>query len=285
MLNLTLLRERIDAFTLTQPRETYTINIPEEKGPRKYLGLSALGDECKRKVWLQWRQCLLPQFPARLLRLFRRGHREEAALIFLLRGAGLEIFEHDSEGKQFKVTELEGHLSGHCDGVGKAPKELWENGSKDHPFLLEFKTYGDRRYNELCKRSVRVSDPKYFTQVQCYMGLMKLKSCLFCAVNKNDDSLYFEWVAFDKRFFIRTMEGAQDLVNAKSPPPKISMSATDYRCKMCELHGICHKGQPSLVSCRSCKFAEPISNGKWGCLKGREFGEPCGEWKDIAKEK
>lgn len=283
MLNLTLLRERIDAFTATQPHETYTIDIPAEKGPRKYLGLSGLGDECKRKVWLQWRQCLIPQFTPRLLRLFRRGHREEAALIFLLRGAGLEIFEHDDEGKQFKVSELEGHLSGHIDGVGKAPKSLWEKGSKPHPFLMEYKTYNARRYSELCKRGVKVSDPKYYAQVQGYMGLMKLHSCLFCAVCKDDDSLYFDWVVFDPKYFRRFMEMAQDLVNATEPPAKISNSATDYRCKLCDFHGLCHKGQGSLMSCRSCKFSEPVEDGKWACQKGREFGEVCGEWKDIVK--
>lgn len=281
MLNLTLLRERIDAFTLTQPRETYTIDIPEEKGPRKYLGLSALGDECKRKVWLQWRQCAIPQFPARLLRLFRRGHREEAALIFLLRGAGFEIFEHDSEGKQFKVTELEGHLSGHMDAVGKAPKELWE--AIPHPFLIEVKTYNDKRYNELCKRGVAVSDPKYYYQMQGYMGLKKLKAALFCAVNKNDDSLYFEWVRFDRRSFNRLMETAQDLVNATEPPPKISNTPSFYQCKWCELNGVCHKGEASLKGCRSCKFAVPAENAGWACKKGREYGEVCELWRDIAR--
>lgn len=283
MIDLQLLRERIDAFCLSQPEEEYLVKIPAEKGgPRKYLGLSMLGDECKRKVFYTWRHVAEIKFPARLYRLFRRGHREEAALIFLLRGAGLSIHETDDQGEQFSVNDAEGHISGHLDGVGEAPQEYWGK-KKPFPFLTEYKTYNAKRFGELTKRSVKISDPKYYGQCQAYMGLERLKGCLFCAVCKDTDELHFEWLKFNEEYFLNLMETGIEIVNAKTPPAKLSSMGSDWRCKYCDFAGICHRGEPAVKSCRSCKFAEPGPAKSWVCTKGGTYGTLCKKYQDITK--
>jgi len=199
--------------------------------------------------------------------------------VHLLRGIGFEIFDKDEEGKQFKVTDFEGHLSGSMDGVGKAPKKFGHN----KPFLLEYKTYNDKRFNKLKAEGVKKSDPKYYVQCVGYMGYNDLDGCLFCAVNKNDDELYFEWVPFDKFAFRRVVESAEDILGAEEPPERISNNPSWWQCKFCNFYDICHKGASSIKSCRSCKFASPGPDKSWVCAKGQEFGTVCKLYKDIAR--
>ena len=283
MINIDQLHEAIDDVTQQGAEVDLPVRIPERPaGPRKYLGLSGLGDTCLRKVWLGWRHCYEPSFPPRLLRLFQRGDREEFVFVDLLRKAGFEVFEVGEDGKQFKVSEFEGHLSGHLDGVTLPPKHLWV-GDEPQPVLLEFKTYNDKRFRELCKNRVEVNDIKYYFQMQGYMGLMNLSGALFCAVNKNDDNLYFEYVPFKPTAFEALLARAEEVLTATSPPTRISNIPSYYECKWCDAHKVCHGGVPALKSCRSCKFSEPGPDASWECAKGREYGTVCELWKDISK--
>ena len=282
MLNTDLILKEIDAFSASQPEESYHVHIPAEDGsPRKYLGLSALGEECERKVWFAFRHCRLPEFPPRLYRLFRRGHREEYVFVHLLRGIGLTIHTHDGEGKQFKVTDFDGHLSGHMDAVGEAPERFWFKG-QPAPFLVEFKTYNVKRFAKLQSDRVEKADPKYYVQMQTYMGYEELPGALFCAVCKDTDDLYFEWVPFRRAKFEKAVAKAEAVLKAMRPSdlPRLSDIPSWWGCKFCEFAGICHGGEPSLKSCRTCRRAYPIPGG-WDCSRGT-FGEVCDKYVDCA---
>lgn len=286
MLDTDKIRAAIDAYSASQPEERYEVHIPADKGvPRKYLGLSALGDTCKRKVWYNWRQCLREPFPPRLYRLFRRGAREEYAINHTLRGIGFTVHDVDGEGNQFKVTDFGGHLSGHVDGVGEAPQEFWVSGAKPVPFLLEYKTYNVKRFVKLQREFVRRADPKYYTQMQCYMGYLKLCGALFFAVCKDDDMIHMEWVKFKPNDFWSAVGAAELIISAQSPTevPRVSDTASWFECRYCHFKGICHGKDNSVKSCRSCKFGMPQGDGTWTCEKGGEFGKVCGKYSDIAR--
>jgi hypothetical protein len=282
MLNIEKIHEAIDRFVLQAGAESYHVDIPDtSKKERKYLGLSGLGEECAAAVWFEWRKVAKKQFPSRMLRLFRRGDVEEYRFMHLLRGIGFTVYEKDENGNQFKVTDFEGHLSGHMDGVATAPEEFWI--SEPQPFVTEYKSYNDKRFQKLKKEGVKKSDPKYFVQCQTYMGYNDLKGCLFCAVNKNDDELHFEWVPFDKFAFRRAVEFADHIIHAQERPERISSIPSFWKCSYCDFKGVCHKKEPALKSCRSCKFASPGPDASWVCSKGKEFGTVCKSYKDITK--
>lgn len=284
MLDVTKIHEAIDAFVLTGPEEVYTVRIPARNDkPRNYLGLSGLGDSCVRKVWYQWRHAFVAKFPSRMLRLFRRGDVEEYRFNFLLRGIGFTVHETDDEGNQFSIKDFENHLSGHMDGAATAPKKFWKRGTKPVPFIVEYKSYNDKRFRELTKRGVKNSDPKYYVQMQGYMGYEDLTGALFCAVNKDNEELYFEWVPFASRAFALLVGRAGEIIEAQSPPKKLSETPSYFECKWCDAHAICHGGKPALKSCRSCKFAVPVEAGAWKCEKGNEYGTVCKSYKDITK--
>lgn len=282
MLDLTKIHEAIDEFTLQQGPETYLVDIPAQK-ERGYLGMSAIGHECRRATWYEFRKVAKKQFPARMLRLFRRGDIQEYMFMHLLRGIGFEIFEKDENGKQFKATDFEGHFSGSMDGVAKAPKKFWFPKSKPHAFLLEFKTVNDAGFKKYLKESVKTANPRYWAQLHAYMGYNDLPAALFCVVNKNDDHIHFEWVPFDKFVFRRIVASAEDILTATSPPEKISNNPAWWQCKFCNFYDNCHKGKPSVKSCRSCRWASPGLNKSWICEKGQPFGTLCKQYKDIAR--
>ncbi len=45
--------------------------------PRPHMGVSGIGNECDRYLWLNFRWAATPKFTGRILRLSRRGHLEE----------------------------------------------------------------------------------------------------------------------------------------------------------------------------------------------------------------
>jgi hypothetical protein len=283
MLDIDKIHEAIDAFCLKQEAMEFDVRVPAQK-ERFYLGMSAIGGECLRAVWYDFRKVAKKQFPARLLRLFRRGDIQEYQFIYLLRGIGFTVWEKDENGKQFKATDFEGHFSGSMDGVGEAPKKFWKKGKQPQPFLLEFKTYKDSRFNKLRKEKVRKSDPKYWTQCQAYMGYNDLKGCLFCAVNKDDDNLYFEWVEFSKIAFESIVDKAETILTVTEPPDKIPLAGNgNYICKYCDFREICIDRTPAVKSCRSCVHGRPAENAAWSCEKGHDFGTVCNDYSDITK--
>lgn len=283
MLNLPAIHEAIDAFIATNPTESYKVHIEKDDRQRTYLGLSGIGEPCMRKVWYQWRHCAKPTFPPRIHRLFRRGDREEFVFVWMLRGIGFEIFEIDEDGKQFSVSDFEGHVKGNLDGVAKIPKKFWVKGHTPAPVLTEYKTASDKKFKEFKKLGVQKANPKYYGQLQSYMGYMDLVGALFCVVNKNDDEIHMEFIPFDKYVFRRLVDKAGDIVHSQEAPPGISNNASWYECRFCDFHGICHKKEPSQKICRTCKFATPGPDKSWNCEKGEEYGTVCGKWEDIAK--
>ncbi len=288
MIDIEKLQERIDAYSASQPAEEYTVKIPADKGRRKYLGMSALASDCLRAEWMKFRHAVLDTFPPRMLRLFRRGHREEYVFIILLRAAGLTVYDVDKNGEQFEVKDFEGHLSGHCDGflvdeTGELFLPKFRDKWTKKPFLAEYKSYNLKRFKELQKKGVAVSDPKYYGQMQLYMAYFGVDACLFCAVCKDDDHLEFQWIKRDKRSFAVLHDKADKVINRQEPPPKISSTGSHYKCRYCAVLGVCQKNKPADKNCRSCKFAVPTKNAKWKCLKKQTFGTVCKLYKDITK--
>lgn len=291
MLDIARIHQAIDAWILTNPPEEYHVKIHKDDKQRPYLGLSGIGHECWKYVWLQWRHCIKPVFPSRIHRLFRRGDLEEYRLVWLLRGIGFEIFEVDEDGKQYSVSDFEGHLKGNLDGVAIIPDHFWLEGAKPHPVLLEFKSANDNKFKECKSVGVQEFNSKYFYQQQGYCGYKELEGSLFCIVNKNDDEQYFEYVPARKKHFRNVVEKAETIIGSQTPPDRIANASPTYwnfktksGCKYCDGVDVCFGKAASQKLCRTCRFAEPAENASWVCVKGRKYGSVCSQYKDIARQ-
>jgi len=233
----------------------------QDDGLRPHLGASIIGHHCERYIYLSHRWAATKRHAGRMLRLFQTGNLAEQRFVDDLRAIGAEVWEVDPATKrQFRVSALGGHLAGSLDGVvlgiPEAPKT---------PHVLELKTHNSKSFGELATKGVKQSKPQHFAQMQVYMGLMKLERALYLAVNKDNDELYAERVDYSPEDFGALMARAQRVLGAEAPPARISEDPSWWQCKMCDFHAVCHQGQPTLKTCRSCKSAKPLDQGGWGC--------------------
>ncbi len=261
----------------------------EEEGFRSHMGASILGKECDRAVWYNFNWVSKEIFSGQMMRLFNRGHLEEARFIALLLTCGIEVYQQDDQGRQYRISEYGGHFGGSGDGVVKGVPELAAS-----PFqfaLSEFKTHNDKSFKKLAgdnwkdfhERVLNPNDPKlrkheftgdgvrsakfeHWVQMQLYMRKMGLPIALYCAVNKNDDHIYCELVHLDTAAADFQLERAGRIIPIKTPPKKIAESIGDYRCMFCSFKPVCKQGEAPAVNCRTCRYSEPnMRDGQWYC--------------------
>lgn len=234
-----------------------------DSGRRTYLGGSAIGAECARSIWLDFRHASDARPEGRMLRLFQTGHREEARLIDDLRAIGCEVLDRDpSTGEQWRYTD--GHLSCGLDGVVRGLKEAPETWH-----LLEIKTANRKSFDECERVGVEKWRPKYFAQAQLYMSFAELTRCAFFVVCKDDDRIYMERIKADPMAAKAIRLKAARIIAADDAPDRISEDPAFYQCKLCLVSGVCWGSAMPLVSCRTCVHAKAETDGTWSCA--REF--------------
>ncbi len=203
----------------------------QSQPPRTYLGASALGEECDRKLWYAWHRPR-PVDDARIQRIFDIGHKLESLVIDWLKESGLTVHTDDN-GEQFGFKD--GMIAGHIDGVVTGLPE------SKQPHLLEIKTYNDSRFTELCKVGVRSNDPKYYTQMCIYMEKMDLERALFVAVNKDNAEIYTERVHADPieaNAMINRGKQLIEIKEAKDVTRKYNHRSF-FKCKWCNYRTEC----------------------------------------------
>lgn len=233
-----------------------------DTGLRPHLGASQIGKKCERALWYSFHWCKESAFPARVLRLFARGQREEDVLAGLLREAGVTVHQVDaSTGQQFSFRAIGGHfggsMDGACIGLPDAPKS-WH--------VLEFKTHNRKSFSDLQSRGVELSKPEHFAQMQCYMMWTGMTRALYMAACKDSDDLHLERVDYDAEVAHKMLEKAQRVINAPKPPECIG-DATWYECKMCDYRDVCHGTDAPMVNCRTCTHSTAEADGSWTCAR------------------
>lgn len=232
---------------------------------RSHMGASLLGGKCGRAIWYGFRWAKAAKFDARILRLFNRGHLEEARFIACLLTIGCEVYQQDENGKQFRISWAGGHCGGSTDGVVVGIPDL----PPGTPCLTEFKTHSDKSFQKLKKEGVRVSKPEHYVQMCLYMKKRSLPAALYGAVNKNDDEIYWELIPRDDVTADQYLERGEKLVFFRTPPEKISNSPGWFECRWCDFNKICHTGASVEHNCRTCKWSLPRDDGTalWVCIE------------------
>ena len=236
--------------------------------PRPHMGCSQLGHPCDRWLWLSFRWAVQPQFPGRILRLFRRGQMEEATIVSDLRAIGLDV---RGAGKQQARVDFGAHVSGSIDGiiesgVPEAPK-------KRH--IAEFKTHSLKSFNALEKDGVEKAKPEHFVQMQLYMHGTDTQRALYVAVCKDDDRIYTERVKYDKAVAEKFVARGQRLALDDRMPPPISTDPSWYQCKFCDAHEFCHSTKTTKhVNCRTCAHSTAKADSTWRCERHDADGIP-----------
>jgi len=257
---------------------------------RDYLGMSGIGDQCKRNIWLNFRWATKNIFPERVIRIFNRGDIEEARVIKTLKNKGISCFRVDDEGNEIEIfghldepqeefVDQTGHAKGHPDGRARgfpeAPKTV---------HLLEIKTMNNKYFNLFKNKGIEKSHPKYFSQVQRYMPEAGLDRAMIIATNKDNEERWSERVKLDKTYSGELKRIELELIISEKPPA-LEFSPTWFSCKFCDNHPICHDKEPPLKTCRSCEHVELFNGGIFKCTKHekeldkQDQLEACGQYK------
>lgn len=262
---------------------------------RPHMGASLQGGKCPRSIWYSYRWFVVPQFQGRLLRLFNRGHLEEARFIAALRCADVTVWQYDANGKQYGIKGSYGHYGGSGDGIGTniagLPKEAYA--------VTEFKTHSGKSFAKLLSDGMKQSKWEHYVQMQQYMVKFQKPFGLYGAVNKDNDDLHFELVALDSEVGEQAIARADKIIWMTTPPRQIGSppSPGNFDCRWCDHKGVCHGGVQPAKNCRTCVHSQPLKEGDqiwgpadgavWGCNRkgirlGRDAQEAgCGDWDPI----
>lgn len=254
----------LNAYEIQSRLYEYAAEYSVEKYPsehRHHLGISIIGDPCSRKIWYGFRWVKLIQHDPRIRRLFQRGHKEEKTFRDFLLWVGFHFRGVDADGKQFRISAVNGHYGGSTDDIALI---AWVD---DIPVIVEYKTHGDKSFTELKEKKLKAAKPQHLDQMAGYGQGFKIKHGLYCAVNKNTDEWYFQFVELDWNRAIELEKKATDVIYSQTPPQKINENPSYFICKFCDFKGICHSGEAVEKNCRSCEFSNPVEDGVWKCSK------------------
>jgi hypothetical protein len=201
---------------------------PPAENYRQYLGASAIGSECLRKVQYDW-MCD-PQFPARIKDIFARGHFFEEVTRQHLIAAGFKF----APPEQLAFETAAGLFRGHADGILVTGPGL---PALRYPCLWEHKALGARGFKAIERDGLTGLYAPYAAQVAIYQAYLDCTNpALFSVVNADScERLHFT-LPFDAELAQATSDRAVMVIEATRAGEllaRIADDPSDWRCKMC----------------------------------------------------
>lgn len=202
--------------------------VAGKKEPRLYLGASAIGGDCLRKIQFDW-MCA-SKHPARTQRIFARGNAMEQVVADAFRAAGFDM-ERGTPACGFSA--MQGLFQGHCDGIIRNGPDFLT-----YPCLWEHKALGSKGWKQIEKHGLRSAYAHYFAQVQVYQAYLNLTEnpALFTALNSDTCELLHILVPFEPETAQAWSDRAVRIVEATMAHellPRVAEKPDDWRCKMC----------------------------------------------------
>jgi hypothetical protein len=212
---------------------------------RQYLGMSAIGHPCSRKLWYDFHTDAREQFTAETLKRFADGHHGEDVQADRLRLVpGITLLTVDPEtGRQFGFSDIDGKFRGHMDGVIhgllQAPTvwQIWEHkqvGEKKQASLVKLKAeLGE-------KNALKAWDETYYAQAVCYLHYAQLdRHYLTCSTPGGRSTVSVRTNA-DPEHAALLIDKARRIITARAPLARVSNDPSWYQCRWCTHHAGCH---------------------------------------------
>ncbi|MEG2189024.1 MAG: hypothetical protein RRY08_04270 [Christensenella sp.] len=234
------------------------------EAPRAHLGASLLGHPCDRWLWLTFRWAVIENFDGRMLRLFRRGQREEETIVRDLRMAGISISHTCLDDDGQSRVDFGCHVSGSIDGI----IDRGVPGAECTKHIAEFKTHSLKSFAKLKKEGVKEAKRQHWCQMQVYMLGKKLKRALYVAVCKDNDEMYTERIYFNKEAAEALVARGHYLTLLERIPEPLSTDSSWYQCKYCAGWDFCFGSKCTKeVNCRKCCHVTAFSDSTFKCAR------------------
>jgi hypothetical protein len=216
---------------------------------RQYLGMSAIGHPCSRKLWYDYHGVVGSPHPADTLKKFADGHASEDVIINRLRLVpGITLLSVDPDtGRQYGFSDFDGKFRGHMDGVIHG---LLQAPATWHVF--EAKATAEKNFEKLKriaaevgeKNALQVWNETYWAQAQLYMGYADLERHYLVACTPGARDWTSVRTDFDAAAFAALKDKAQRILTARAPLARISNDPAWYQCRWCDHHVGCHGVAP-----------------------------------------
>jgi hypothetical protein len=208
---------------------------------RGYLGASAVGHPCMRRIQFDW--LCDPEHPARLRDIFDRGRYFEARSRKHFLRANFKFASDD----RLRFTALAGLLSGHADGIfvdGPKIRDL------AYPCLWECKALNTKGWRSLDRDGLDKAYPQYGAQVSLYQHFLGVDAnpAIFTAVNADTCERLHLLVPFDAEKARQRIERVKTIIEATRAGellPRFTDDPNHFRCRLCGHHERCwrsHEG-------------------------------------------
>jgi len=202
---------------------------------RGYLGASAVGHPCMRRIQYDW-MCD-PEHSARIRDIFDRGHYFERRLRERLVHAGFKF----APDERLRFTALAGMLSGHADGIlvdGPKIRDI------AYPALWECKCLGSKGWRSLDRDGPDKAYPQYAAQVSLYQHFLGAGDhpAIFTAINADSCERVHVLVPFDIDKANYWIERAQTIIQATAAGKLLSRftdNLDNWKCRLCGHHERC----------------------------------------------
>jgi len=245
------------------------LEAEQESRPRNYLGASAIGDVCDRKLWLNFRWVKRGFIEAAGLRRINDGHRGEQVVADMLRKvAGLDLSTEKEPGVQHSFEALGGHFRGNCDGLITGLIQ-----DPDTLYVWECKVINDIKYKKLVSLKIKNEsealknwDYVYYAQAQIYMHFFNAPKHYLTAASAGVRDITSVVTEYDQGEAEKFIEKAKRIIFSSRPASKVSSDPAWHECKYCNFHSMCHgDDMPRHKSCRTCLHSTPLKTGGWKC--------------------
>jgi hypothetical protein len=209
-------------------------NVVREE-TRGYLGASAVGHECLRRIQFDW-MCD-PRHPARLRDVFDRGHYfEQRSREHLIR-SGFKFAPDD----RLRFTALEGMLSGHADGILLSGPKIRDI---SYPALWEHKAINAKGWRSLDRDGLSKTYPQYAAQVSLYQHFLGVSEnpAIFTAVNADTCERLHILVPYDAGLTRATIKRSETVIEATRAGellPRFTVNSDNWKCRLCGHHERC----------------------------------------------
>lgn len=228
---------------------------------RTYLGASAIGDPCDRKLQYSFMRTPIDpgrELTARALRIFATGHAAEdvsaAAMEAGVPGgedmfrditakwmvdAGFTLERFMPNGRQIGFSAMGQRFKGHIDGKiigGPTIPNL------AYPCGWEHKALNTKNWSKIKKHGLRVASPVYYGQIQIYEAYMEIPQFLFSALNKNTQEMHHEIINFDLKAAQELSDRAVRIIEHSDKGQLLARVASQpdfYLCKFCDWAKTC----------------------------------------------
>jgi hypothetical protein len=196
---------------------------------RGYLGASAIGHPCMRRIQFDW-MCD-PDHPARLRDIFDRGHYfEQRSREHFIR-ANFKFAPDD----RLRFTALSGLLSGHADGIlidGPKIRDI------AFPCLWEHKAINAKGFRSLDRDGLDKAYPQYAAQVALYQYFLGVNDhpAIFTAINADSCERVHLLIPFDAEKAERWIARAEMIIAATRAGellPRFTDDPNHWRCRLC----------------------------------------------------